>query len=159
MKKNYLLKFFLIVLVIALDLVTKEIFYGQDITFIPQVISCRDVGALNTGGAWGIMGDSPWILVAFTFIFLVLVVVLEMKWKNDNMLYSIALSFVVGGALGNLIDRIFLGGVRDFLFFEFWVDFPTFNVADSFLCVGVVLLAIFILFIDKEAKGESKWII
>jgi signal peptidase II len=156
MKKNYLLKFFLIVLVIALDLVTKEIFYGQDITFIPQVISCRDAGALNTGGAWGIMGDSPWILVAFTFIFLVLVVVLEMKWKNDNMLYSIALSFVVGGALGNLIDRIFLGGVRDFLFFEFWVDFPTFNVADSFLCVGVVLLAIFILFIDKEEKGESK---
>ncbi len=156
MKKNYLLKFILIVFIVAIDLVTKNFFYGKDMTFIPSIISFRDAGGLNTGGAWGILGESTWLLIAFTFIFLVLVLILEMKWKNDNLLYSISISFIVGGALGNLVDRIFLGGVRDFLFFEFWVDFPTFNVADSFLCVGVVLLAIFILFVYKEEKGDEK---
>lgn len=157
MKKNYLVKFFIVALVIAFDLITKSVFYGKEQTFIPHIISCRDAGGLNTGGAWGILGESPWILIGFTFVFLVLVVMLEIRWKNDNALYSIALSFVVGGALGNLIDRIFLGGVRDFLYFEFWTGFPTFNVADSFLCVGVVLLVIFILFVHKEEKGgESK---
>ncbi len=156
MKKNYILKTLLIALVVALDLITKSLFYGENKTFIPYIISCREAGALNTGGAWGMMGDSMWVLIIFTLIFLFLVVFLEVKWKNNHLLYSIAISFVVGGALGNLIDRIFLGGVRDFLYFEFWVDFPTFNVADSFLCVGVVLLAIYILFVYKEEKGEKK---
>jgi signal peptidase II len=66
----------------------------------------------------------------------------------------IGLAFVLGGAVGNLIDRIFLGGVRDFIRFDFF-DFPVFNIADSFLTVGCVMLAVFILFLYRP-KGENK---
>ena len=80
----------------------------------------------------------------------------DAKYKPDSKLYSIGLSFVVGGAIGNLVDRIFLGGVRDFIVFEFWREFPTFNVADSFIVVGVILLAIYIIFFSNEKKESKK---
>jgi signal peptidase II len=54
-----------------------------------------------------------------------------------------------------MIDRIMLSYVRDFIFLDFWPTFPTFNIADSCLCIGAVMLAIFILFMSAGAKSEK----
>ena len=157
MKKNYIIKICLVVLIIVIDLITKELLFGVDLTIIPHILSSRSThGYLNTGGAWGILGDNMWLLILITLLFLGLVVFIEIKWKNTNALYSVSLSFIVGGAVGNFIDRIFLGGVRDFLYFEFYPSFPTFNVADSFLCVGVFLMLIFIFFVSNKEKDSLK---
>ncbi len=157
MKKNYIIKICLVVLIVVIDLITKELLFGVDLTIIPHILSSRSThGYLNTGGAWGILGDNMWLLILITLLFLGLVVFIEIKWKNSNALYSVSLSFIVGGAVGNFIDRIFLGGVRDFLYFEFYPSFPTFNVADSFLCVGVFLMLIFIFFVSNKEKDSLK---
>ena len=61
---------------------------------------------------------------------------------------------MIAGALGNVIDRFFLGYVVDFIRFAFWNRFPTFNVADIAITVGVALLVIYILFIDGKKEKQ-----
>ena len=61
---------------------------------------------------------------------------------------------MIGGAVGNLIDRVAFKYVRDFIFLDFFPTFPIFNLADSFLCVGAVMLAIYILFMSGK-KSEK----
>ena len=75
------------------------------------------------------------------------------KWlKKPTELLCIA--SIIGGALGNAIDRLFRGGeVVDMIKFHFWMSFPTFNVADIFITCGCACLMVYILFFDKE---ESK---
>ena len=62
---------------------------------------------------------------------------------------------MIGGAVGNLVDRIMLNYVRDFIFLDFWPTFPIFNIADSFLCVGTVMLAIFLVFFSDKKEGKN----
>ena len=154
--KNVLFKLFIVAGAIVLDIISKVAFYGKDIELVPGVIGIRNAGALNTGGAWGFLGEHLWMLIAVTVVFLVVVVVVENKLRITHPLYSVAMSFVVGGACGNFIDRIVLGGVRDFLFFEFAPTFPTFNIADSFLCVGMVLILIYTFFVHKDSDEENQ---
>ena len=153
--KNYIIKISIVLAVIFLDLLTKNLFYRKTFDVLPYLIGVRDAGGLNKGGAWGLFSDFLPALIIFTLIILGIVVFVEAKWKNTNTLYSLALSFIVGGALGNLIDRLFLGGVRDFIFFPFMPSFPTFNIADSFLCIGMALLVIYVLFVYKPKEKEQ----
>ena len=82
--------------------------------------------------------------------------IFDSLFETQSKTYLVAFSFVVGGTVGNLIDRLVLGGVRDFLFFEFYETYPTFNVADSFLCIGLLLFAIFVVFIMNPNKDDKK---
>jgi len=78
--------------------------------------------------------------------------------KNKKLiLYNLAITFILGGCFGNMIDRFFRGdqGVVDFIE-PMFVDFAVFNVADSFLTVGAILLAIHIVFIYEEPKKKKK---
>jgi len=136
-------------------MLTKEFFYGQTQTIIPDVIGIRD-SALNTGGAWSILSGQTWLLIVITFVFLIFVFIFDSLFETESKTYLVAFSFVIGGTIGNLIDRLVLGGVRDFLFFEFYENYPTFNVADSFLCVGLVLFVIFVIFIFSPNKNDKK---
>lgn len=153
-KLNWL-KITLVFVVIGLDLLTKEIFYGTDHTVLPYLIGIRSVSGLNTGGAFSMFSDKTWLLILTSVIFVVIIAIFDIITKIKSKVYSVAIGFIVGGAIGNFIDRIFLGGVRDFIFFDFWKSFPTFNVADSFLFVGTILLVIYIIFIYKP-KGKEK---
>ena len=153
--KYFVLRLILIAIVLALDLFTKHLFYGVSQNFLPGLIGFREC-QLNTGGAWSIMSDKTWLLIMLTVVFVIGVLIFDFFFKSKSKLYSISFGFIVGGAVGNLIDRLALGGVRDFLFFEFAPNFPTFNVADSFLCVGMILLAIYILFVYKSKDSTSK---
>lgn len=106
----------------------------------------------NTGAAWGIFQNGKVFLVPVTIV--VSIVIGYFLYKSKHKLYSISLSMVLGGAVGNLIDRIFRkGGVVDFLDFHFGTyNFPTFNIADSFIVIGTILLSCYILFFVKEEK-------
>ena len=68
---------------------------------------------------------------------------------------DLAVAVIIGGAFGNLIDRIFFGFVRDFLKFEFF-EFPIFNLADSFLVVGVIMFCVFVLFFSPPQQTQEK---
>ena len=166
MKKNFWIKFSvfmsLIAVVLAIDLVSKYFFYDKAdsanvIAVIPYIINFKRLPDLNYGAAWGIMGGKQVFLIVLSFVFLAIFVVYYIKEKNKSWLMNITFAFLIAGCVGNLIDRLFLGGVRDFIQFAFWQSFPTFNFADVFLCVGVVLFIVYMtIFLVKANKKDKK---
>ncbi len=103
----------------------------------------------NRGAAFGMLQNSRWFFIAVTIIALIVAMVYLFKIrKTTTLLLKISSAMIIGGAIGNLIDRIIAGFVVDFFYFEL-INFAVFNVADSFVCVGAVFLGIYILFIHK----------
>ena len=152
--KNWLKIIFTIILVLVADLVTKHFLFDVEyFNLIPNVISIASNGG-NTGAAWGIFSGKTLTLAIVSIVFIIALFVFNHFIKNKNTFYCIAFGFVIGGAVGNLIDRLVLRYVRDFIFLDFFPTFPIFNLADSFLCVGAVMLSIFILFMSG-AKNEK----
>ncbi len=108
----------------------------------------------NTGGAWGMLSGHTWILLVFSAVLMGACVVVLLKVAKKSRLVFWALSLVVFGGIGNMIDRIFRDGkVIDFLHFEFWPDFPVFNIADCSIVLGAGLL---ILYFIIDTVNESK---
>lgn len=105
----------------------------------------------NDWGWWGIIGLSALALTIVGFL-------LHWLYKETDKLMQVSLGFIIGGAIGNVIDRIRLGAVFDFLDFHIGNShWPAFNVADSFICVGAVIIIIHGVFMGKEKKeGVSK---
>lgn len=152
--KNWFKIIFTIILVLVADLVTKHFLFDVEyFNLIPNVISIATNGG-NTGAAWGIFSGKTLVLAIVSVVFIALLFVFNHFIKNKNTFYCIGFGFIIGGAVGNLIDRLALQYVRDFIFLDFFPSFPVFNVADSFLCVGAVMLSIFILFMSG-AKNEK----
>jgi len=107
----------------------------------------------NKGISFGLFSHNEYSPLVFVAI-AIMITLMMLAWlkKADNMLLATALSLVVGGAIGNVIDRIRLGAVVDFLdFYLGSYHWPAFNVADSAICVGVFLLSIDGLLIKKKA--------
>ncbi len=106
----------------------------------------------NTGGAWSIFSGNVLFLIIVSIVALGLVIFTMIKSSTNFYKYSSAV--FLGGLLGNLYDRIFFGQVTDFLDFKiFGYDFPVFNLADCFICVGVALM--FIALIREEKKDGT----
>jgi signal peptidase II len=132
--------------VIALDLYTKHLVqqafaYGEHL----RVTSYFDlVRYHNTGAAFSFLADAGgWQKWFFTTVSVVasVVIIYLLKKNPHNKLFCWGLALVLGGALGNLYDRITLGYVVDFLYFYYQqFAWPAFNVADSAICIGVALL-------------------
>ncbi len=94
----------------------------------------------NRGAAFGMLKNQ---IPLFIFVSLAAIVLIFVNLKKDNsFLNRISLSLILAGALGNLVDRIFLGHVVDFLDFRIW---PVFNIADSAITIGAILLGYAIL--------------
>ena len=110
----------------------------------------------NTGGAWSIFSNNTMILTVISIIALALIIFTLVKSKNK--FYTISATFFMGGLIGNLIDRIVKGKVTDFIDFKiFGYDFPVFNIADIFIVLGGIFIAISIILEDsKEKKEEEK---
>ena len=106
----------------------------------------------NRGAAWGILQDSRLFFIIVTIIFVAILTYYLFKQKNSlSMLDKGTFALIYGGAIGNFIDRLTRHEVVDFLDFKiFGYDFPIFNLADCFICIGVV----FLLF--KIYKEEDK---
>ena len=102
----------------------------------------------NTGAIWGIFSslENPIIskiITGLSIIAVIIVIVYFLKIKPTCVLELTSLSFIIGGAFGNIFDRLFRGYVIDFL--DFYINkyhWPTFNIADSFITIGVIILAI-----------------
>jgi len=111
----------------------------------------------NTGAAFGILAGSheavrlP-VLIIFSLVAIGFILVLLKRLPSDETGLITALAFILGGAIGNLIDRIAYGEVIDFLDF-YWSDYhwPAFNLADSFITVGVMIIAYYLI----RAKGAD----
>jgi signal peptidase II len=151
---NLILKLLIIAIIVIIDLITKIFLDNKYIDVIDGVLSFKSTH--NTGAAWSILSEHTWILIVITIIFLVGFIYYDISTlkKNKSFLYTISFSMILGGAIGNLIDRIFLGYVRDFICLDF-MNFPIFNFADIMLVIGVILLAIFILFFNNGSKQET----
>ena len=101
----------------------------------------------NYGIAFGMFQNKTLFFIITTAIIASVIVYLLVKLKNKNMALTICLSVILGGAIGNLVDRIRLGFVVDYLHFSFFP--PVFNFADSCIVVGAIVVSMFILF-DKN---------
>ena len=110
----------------------------------------------NDGAAWGILDDARWVFMSISTVAIVGMLIYLYLGFSQNRLYEISLSIIISGGIANMIDRIFLGYVVDMLKFTF-IDFPIFNVADSFVCIGAGLLILaLILDVIKESKAAKK---
>ncbi len=113
----------------------------------------------NKGAAFGLLANVDaawrhWFFIAVAAVALIVLIFAYFKLKDCQRFYGVALAFIAGGAIGNLIDRIRLGSVVDFL--DVYVSnhhWPAFNVADSAICVGV---AVFILANILEERDKKK---
>ena len=112
----------------------------------------------NQGASWSIMQGQRIILIILGILFLFVIFKFMDDFKKDNKLNIISFSLIIGGLLGNLVDRIFRGYVIDYLnFYIFKYDFPVFNFADCLIVVGVIILLIRMLMGDgNENKSRSK---
>jgi signal peptidase II len=152
-------------LVVTLDqftkwLVAQRISLHDSVDVIPGLFRLTHVQ--NQGAAFGLFSESPseWkVAMLILFSVAALAVVSALLWKNGNAMNAtaIALSLVFGGALGNLWDRVANGRVIDFL--DFYVGshhWPAFNVADSAIVVGALLLLSEIFLAPQEEKAISQ---
>jgi len=150
--KKYYLYILVAVIVILVDFLTKIIFADVDIPIINGVL--RLFSRKNTGVAFSFLEGKLILIISICILFLILFSIGNHFFKNQNKLYLISVGLIFGGAIGNLIDRIVLGYVRDFIYFEL-TNFAIFNVADACLFIGVVLLGVYFLFIDKKFFGKN----
>ncbi len=127
-------------LVLLLDQLTK--YFLKNKTFV--VTSFFKISYVeNTGASFGMLKGFNWLFIIVAFIALFYIFKYYKEVKKERLYIHLAVGLLLGGILGNLIDRVFLGYVRDFLDFGFW---PTFNFADTFSTIAAVLLIVHILF-------------
>ncbi len=114
---------------------------GSSAPFIPGFL--RLTLTTNTGAAFGVGRQSAWLMTALALTILTAVVVWVIKRERSSdppLLYErVGMGLLIGGALGNIMDRLVAGRVTDFLEFAF-IDFPVFNVADACIDAGAVLI-------------------
>ena len=149
----------IIVAILVLDLVTKYVFdatlsFTEEKTIIPHLFNFKLVH--NIGAAWGMLAGKQVFLIALSLVFLAIFVGYYVKEKNKTWLLNVTFGLLIGGCLGNLFDRIFVGYVRDFIQFDFWKTFPVFNFADVALTFGVVLFVIYLVLYFVRLKKEEK---
>ena len=106
----------------------------------------------NTGMAWSMMSGQTGLLALISAVAIGVMIRYLLVSKPDK-LTSFGLGLMISGAAGNLVDRLFLGYVRDFLnFYIFGYDFPVFNIADAALCIGVGILLL-ATFMEERKNG------
>lgn len=154
------LYYLLSIIIIVLDQLTKWIIVKTMDLYesIPVITDFFYItSSRNRGAAWGILQGQMIFFYVITLIVIVGVVYFMSRYAKDSIWLGLGLSLILGGAIGNFIDRILRGEVVDFLdFYIFNYHFPIFNVADSSLCVGVVLIIIATLIDErKNRKGMS----
>ena len=158
MKKRISWKVIVIILsviaaVILFDQLSKFLIGENSYTFLKNFISIEG-GHKNTGAAWSMFsGKTVWLIIISIIVILGMSALIFFI-KKQNVLFCISYGMILGGAIGNLVDRIAFGYVRDFIKLEF-MNFPIFNLADTFLCVGVALFCIFLIFVEAR-NGKDK---
>lgn len=153
MKKIYALTSLIGVIIILIDqiskgLVDKYIHLGESIKVIDKFFYLTNVE--NTGAAWGMLPDKTNLLIIVTVVVLIILFQYLKSFKK-NARNIIAFGLLFGGIIGNLIDRLFIGYVKDFFELNiFGYNFPIFNISDTCIVIGAILLMIAVI------SGEDK---
>ena len=152
----------IIIAAVVVDQVTKLFAVrllgeGGSVDVIPDVF--RFTYVENKGAAFGMLSDNRWVFMVISTVAIAAMLIYLWKFRPDSVLACAALSMIIGGGIGNMIDRVVYGYVIDFLDFcafpEIWPW--VFNVADSFVCVGGALLMLWLIIsIVKDYKEEKK---
>lgn len=149
------------VICIVLDQLTKilcvkSIALGDSITVIPGVLDFTYIQ--NRGAAFGSLTNARWVFMIASVVMIVIIACYVISNRNTLSYPTvITLALIVGGGIGNMIDRIALGYVIDFIdvkFLPFWKWI--FNIADSFVCVGAFFLVIIFIIEEIKTKKESE---
>ena len=147
------------ILVLAIDqlskLVLNMVFYlNSTYKVISKFFYITNIH--NAGAAWGLFNNQRWLLVGVSILSLIFIIFMMKEYKNSKLKLW-GFSLLIGGLLGNLVDRIIFGYVRDFFdFYIFGYDFPIFNVADIGVVVGILILIILIIKGDLVNEDRSK---
>lgn len=145
------------VILVAVDQIVKnwaaDTLIKGDIAIIENVLYLKY--AENTGVAFSMFSDNRWILVGVTSLMLIAVLAFFLSGKVTEKLEIFSLSLLLAGGVGNLIDRISLGYVIDYIDVRI-INFAIFNIADICICVGAFLLCVAVYFSDKKEAEEKK---
>ena len=123
---------------------------GMSVPVVPHVFHITYI--LNPGAAFGILENKTWFFIAVALILLVGVAYLYPRLPANQPIVKLGAGLLVGGAIGNLIDRVRIGYVIDFFDFRIW---PIFNVADICIVCGVACLAYYLLMIPDETEPAT----
>lgn len=154
----------LVYAVILLDQLTKwwAVHRLQAVSEIPLIKNVLYLKyATNDGMAFGMLSNQRWIFLLLTSVILaaILIFLYKTREKKKHPLLCVSLALILGGGIGNMIDRIFFGdtlfcgSVVDFIDFRL-INFAIFNIADSAVCVGEALLILYVLFVDSKVRGD-----
>lgn len=146
---NLILTTFLVIIdQITKYLTVQNIELGEVVEFIPNIVSLTYIR--NTGAAFSILEGQMWFFyIVTTIVIAVLIYYMYTEARKDRLLGGL-LALILAGGIGNFIDRLVLQYVVDMIKLEF-MEFAIFNVADSYLTVGVILLFIYTIY--QERKG------
>ncbi len=133
-------------------LVRANIPLGEGVPFLPHILQLTYYQ--NTGAAFSLLNEHTWVLTLISAAASVLLVVLLVRKTFSHPLAMTTLSLVLAGAVGNLIDRLFMGYVTD-MFQTLFMNFPIFNVADICIVCGGIGFCIYFLLLDKEKEEEK----
>lgn len=137
--------------------ITSSLTEGSSIELLP-ILNLTLI--FNSGIAFSLFDDNGvwgrWVLVGLVTLVLLYLARILIKEKNLSSYESLALTLILSGGAGNLIDRIFIGHVVDFIhvFYQEY-SFYVFNFADSYITIGVMLYLIYILFIGEEKEADA----
>ncbi|WP_324255108.1 signal peptidase II [Carnobacterium maltaromaticum] len=140
--------------ILVIDQITKYVVVNNIDLYevkevIPGILSWMYIR--NTGAAWSILEGQMWFFYIITFAVVIAVSYIMQKYAKGNWLFSLGLSLILAGALGNFIDRLRLGYVVDMIRLDF-MNFPIFNVADMSLSIGVAVIILYVLLDEKNKK-------
>jgi signal peptidase II len=145
--------------VIVLDqwtkwLIVKKMELGESIEIIENFLYITS--HRNRGAAWGILEGQMWFFYVITVIVIIGIVYYIKTAAKGKPLFGVSLGLMLGGAIGNFIDRVFRKEVVDFIHtYIFHYNFPIFNIADSALVIGVILLMLQMIREERETKEKS----
>ncbi len=145
------------IIILILDQLTKQavrahLVYGESRPIIEGFFNL--VYVRNDGAAWNILSGHGIILILISVTVLVLLFIYRRSFLQEQLSHKILLGLLIGGIAGNLVDRIRFGWVTDFLDFQFGsYHYPSFNVADSAICIAIGLYVITNLLQKKDEEG------
>lgn len=147
--------FVLTIVLAVIDQLTKLWLYGKSCSLIGDFLWLESP-ALNTGASFGMFSGKTICLILFSIpvIIMICYAICSKKLTNSKF-FKACLGVILGGTIGNLIDRIFLGGVRDFIYLKS-INFAIFNFADIFINIGIyMIIGYFIYYYIKEIKAKK----
>ena len=151
------ISFIVAILIVVADqliklLVVNTIQGGNDVSILNGLVKFTYLE--NRGMAFGMLQNARWMFIIFTSIVMIAIVAYMIKTKPQSKFLLISLALVLGGGIGNLIDRIFLGYVIDYIQLSFFS--PVCNFADYCITIGTAMLMVFILFFSTDTSDTKK---